>query len=379
MHFIKSCFALGVLLLSWGVAANETPSPSGTTCPSANVFSGIFNQVCWSCFIDGFDLAGINSSRPDGSSGSAICSCPDSLGIPQVGVKASYWSPTRINEVVQEPYCSPALGGVNLQNTHYGQGLQDRSSPGQESGFMQYHYFSYPLMAMLEMLVLPECMNDDLTDFDLLYLSELDPTWNDDMLALLLNPEAVLFGSPAALAWCTADCITTTADAQQEASWGCAGCDGSLYPFTGNIYPMPDPIAGSSLLTQRTLASLHRKGLARKTMGNRAMCERVYAPMIPRSQYKFSMIYPVPQATNGGISVFDELNEEDSENEEDVVDKEAEQGGSFLESLSRYGKCCHPMGMSTLRWCTAAGGRLPPGKDTAFVYLVWNYTDCCIR
>lgn len=370
-YILKTIILLSALIFSaWSgvIEANQsTPSPTGTTCPTANVFAKVFNQVCWSCFIDGFDIAGINSSRPDGSSSSAVCSCPDDLGIPQVGIKASYWSPTRINEVVQEPYCSPALGGTKLQNSRFGQGMQDTSSPGNESGFMQYHYFSYPLMALLELLVLPSCMADDIMDFDLLYLSELDPTWNNDMLAILLNPEAALFGSPVALSWCSADCVSTTADAQQEAFYGCAGCDGLLYPFTGNVQPMPDPIAGSSLLTQRTLASLHRKGLASKTMGRRAMCERVYAPMIPRSQYKFSMIYPVPQATNGGVSVFG-----DNQSGGNAA-------GQVGEELDRYGKCCHPMGMSTLRWCTAAGGRLPPGKDTAFVYMVWNYTDCCIR
>lgn len=374
---IKSSIAVLSLVFSlWSASLlaqeeQSTPNPTGTTCPSANVFSKVFNQVCWSCFIDGFDIAGVNSSRPDGSSSSAVCSCPDDLGIPQIGIKASYWSPSRINEVVQEPYCSPALGGTKLQDSRFGQGMQDMSSPGEESGFMQYHYFSYPLMSLLELLILPECMADDIIDFDLLYLSELDPTWNNDMLAILLNPEAVLFGSPVALAWCSADCVTTTADAQQEAFYGCGACDGLLYPFTGNVQPMPDPIAGSSLLTQRTLASLHRKGLARRTLGSKAMCERVYAPMIPRSQYKFSMIYPVPQATNAGRSVFEDVEDEDN--------KDSESAGQMGEDLDRYGKCCHPMGMSTLRWCTAAGGRLPPGKDTAFVYMVWNYTDCCIR
>lgn len=345
----------------------STPGATGTTCPNANIFAGIFNQVCWSCFIDGFDIAGLNSSRPDGSSGSPICSCPGDFGIPNYGVKASHWSPTRINEVVQEPYCSPALGGIKLQDTRYGQGFTDTSTPGQEAGFLHYHYFSYPLMAMLELLILPDCMADDIIDFDLLYLSELDPTWNDDMLSILLNPEAALFGSPAALAWCSADCVMTTADNQSEGFYGCAGCDGLLYPFTGNVRPMPDPVAGSSLITQRTLASLHRKGLARKTIGSEAMCQRVYSPMIPRSQYKFSMLYPVPQATNRGESVFN------------GVDSEGFAAGSMGSELDRYGKCCHPMGMSTLRWCTAAGGRLPPGKDTAFVYMVWNYVDCCIR
>lgn len=371
MKAVGLLFAGFIALTSWSASAaqgedTDVAGVSDMVCDNANIFSNVFDQVCWSCFIDGINIAGLNSNNPDGSVDSPVCACDDDLGIPQVGITASYNSITRIAEVVTQPWCSPSLGGIQLQDSEYGQGFIDTDDANNTKAFFQYHYFAYPLMTMLEILMMPECTGSDVIDFDLMYVSEIDPTWNDDLLAILMSPEAVLFGSPPALAWCGVDCVLATADEQQEEFYGCAGCSGLLYPFTGNVNPSPDPVASSDLAAQRAIASLHRKGLATKSMGEEAMCgERVIAPMIPSTQYRFSMMYPVPEASGGGVNVIG-----------NSPDNTAGQAG---EELNRYGQCCHPMGMSTARWATAAGGRMPPGKDLSFVYMVWNYQDCCIR
>jgi len=361
-------FALLSLLLAKSAVADDTEvaGVSDMVCDDANILSNVFDQVCWSCFIDGIDIGGLNPNRPDGSSSQMPCQCEDDLGIPQIGIKASYQSITRIAEVVTQPWCSPSLGGIQLQDSEYGQGYIDTDEANNATAFFQYHYFAYPLMEMLEILMMPECTGSDIIDFDLMYVSEIDPTWNDDLLALLMSPEAVLFGSPPALAWCGVDCVLTTADEQEQEFYGCAACDGLLYPFTGNINPVQDPVAASSLAAQRAIASLHRKGLATRTMGNEAMCgERILAPMIPSTQYRFSMMYPTPEAEGNAGNL--------------ISGASSNNAGQAGEELDRYGQCCHPMGMSTARWATAAGGRMPPGKDSAFIYMIWNYQDCCIR
>jgi conjugal transfer pilus assembly protein TraU len=105
------------------------------------------------------------------------------------------------------------------------------------------------------------------------------------------------------------------------------------------------------------------------------MCEPSYFPTIPRSQYKFSMIYPVPEAGSA-----DTLSWATSQNEGDqsIDFKEGLAGTSGLDS-DAFKDCCHPMGMSTARWCTPYGGRTRPGKDNAYLYMIWNYRDCCVR
>lgn len=340
-------------------------------CKDANVLTNVFTQVCWDCFIDSINLMGMNTG--DTPAGAAdvgpFCMCTDNLGVPSAGIPKAHWQPSRLNEVVTTPWCSPSLGGIKLQDTLTGLGYSNTQEED-PTAFYQYHYFSYPLMTMLNMLVMPSC-GDGYMDFDLLYLSEVDPLWNDDLMSLMLNPEAIIFGNPAAIAWCITDCVMTTANRQQEEFYGCAGCDGLLYPLTGNINPQPDPVAGTSLITQRVLASLHRKGLAKKTIGNDAMCKPKYFPTIPRSQYRFSMLYPVPEASSEPVPIT-------APTEGELTSTDATSSGSSGGTQEIFEQCCHPMGMSTSRWCTPVGGRTRPGMDTAYVYLIWNYRDCCV-
>lgn len=383
MRSIKASGQLAIyaylLIFAVNANANDDINP---VCKDAEIFSNIFTNVCWDCFLDNLNMFGVGNG-PDGSrSGGPICSCVDRLGIPEFGYPLGFWAPTKINEVVTTPWCSPTLGGIRLQDDLAGLGHNSSMGDGefdQSSAFYQYHYFSYPLMTMIGMLTLPSC-TDGFVDMDLMYISEVDPLWNNDLLALVLNPEAIIFGNPAALAWCSIDCAMTTADDQQEEFYGCAGCDGLLYPLTGNVYPQPDPVAGSSLITQRVLARLHRMGMAQKTIGDGAMCTPEYFPMIPRSQYKLSMLYPVPEASSDSSKALETPYIGDADNAQDVkANVDSNNAGVAGGAAEVYQDCCHPMGMSTARWCTPVGGRTRPGKDNAYVYLIWNYRDCCVR
>ena len=38
--------------------------------------------------------------------------------------------------------------------------------------------------------------------FDIAYITEIDPLWNDDTLTTLINPEVALFANPIAVAAC---------------------------------------------------------------------------------------------------------------------------------------------------------------------------------
>jgi conjugal transfer pilus assembly protein TraU len=311
-------------------------SATDTICKDAHLWSKIIDNICWSCFTEGFSLMGIGE-KPDGASNNnPLCGCVDNLGVPFGGTKLSYFAPLRLIETVHEPWCSPTLGGVTLQNDLTGMGMSD----GDDS-FWHSHYFAFPLMEMMEILYI-DCHQDGYLDFDLMYLTEVDPAWNNDILALLLSPEAIMFANPLAQIWCATDCSLVTANKAPERTFGCAGCDGNLYPFTGRIIGQEDPVAQSSLIAQRMISSLHRKGLARKTMGSDSICQSTYSPFVPRSQYKFSMVYPRAEA-----------------------DKEAGDG------------CCHPMGQSTNVWCLPVGGRMRPGQEDA-VYLLWQFKECCL-
>lgn len=368
---LKATVVGAVLSVSVNASAQD-PGGAGTgsaICENANLFTNVFNDVCWDCFLDNLTLFGVGNPPNGAADNGPVCSCTDSLGVPEIGYPLSMWQPQRVVEVTTIPWCSVGLGGVRLQNSLKGSGFSNEAptdNSRETKGFYQYHYFSYPIMMMLDMFIVPSC-HTDYIDFDLMYISEIDPLHQNDLLAIMLNPEAIIFSNPIATAYCAYDCVQVTADNAQESAFPCAGCDGNLYPLTGNVYPQPDPVAASSLIAQRALAGLHRKGLAKKTIGDAAMCDPEYAPMTPRSQYRFSMLHPVPEASSGGAM--------------DVVSG-AESIGELAGSATgpdAFGECCHPMGMSTARWCVPAGGRKRPGRDTNYMYLIWNYRDCCIR
>ena len=79
--------------------------------------------------------------------------------------------------------------------------------------------------------------SDGYNDFDLMYMSELDPTWNDPDLAFFVNPGAALVANPVAESYCMADSISSTVKRKplQELFW-CAGSWGGIYPLSGYVH-----------------------------------------------------------------------------------------------------------------------------------------------
>ncbi|MBD1389384.1 TraU family protein [Neiella sp. HB171785] len=346
-----------------------SPAAKADMCPDADLWSGIIDKICWTRIFP-ISLMGLGD-KPDGSAPpTSVCACTDPLGVPEVGWQLGIWLPARIAEVVRVPWCSPSLN-TRLQSSFGNMGVaggQDGHG-NNDMAMLHYHYFSFPLATMLEMFVIPDCMQDGMVDFDLMYMSEVDPTWNDDVLALALNPEAVAFSTPPAKLWCMADCVATTAGVVQEEFFGSAGCDAScIYPFTGHINAASDPVRNSSLITQRLLASLHRKGLALKTMGLDAMCDREFAPMLPRSMYQLQMFYPVAEASSTTVTI-------PKTDTDGYVIRDA---SGNPETINSPQNCAHPLGESIHKWSTPVGGRHRPGMED-FVYVIWRYTDCCVR
>ena len=80
------------------------------------------------------------------------------------------------------------------------------------------HYYVYPLLSWIGALLDLGCMESG--GLDIAWVSELDPTWNDEELAFLLNPEAVLFTGLPAQAACAADCAAASAGLPLD---GCSG------------------------------------------------------------------------------------------------------------------------------------------------------------
>jgi len=290
-------------------------------------------DICWSCLfpltIGGASLA--KSKVPDTKNPSApICTCQTG-NVPRVGLAVGFWEPARLVEVVREPYCFPTLGGISLGSSPARQGSVSTA----QRSFYHVHYFIYPVLYWFNLLTDGVCVEQ--ADLDIAYLSELDPSWNDPTLAFILNAEAVLFNNPAAIAACSADCMSAQTKLPQDKLFWCAGCQGSMFPLTGHVQHQSSGIQGSLLLTERLLYKLHRQGLLWQSAGVDALCYKKPQLIMQKSQYRTQMLYPV--ALTATLS-----------------------GG------------CDPLGRSSVLW---EANKQFPIKGEDYAYLIWRKRNCC--
>ena len=174
----------------------------------------------------------------------------------------------------------------------------------------------------------------DSGEIDLGYISELDPMWSDDRLSFISNAEAGIFGNPLAHLACVADCASANVSRPMDTLFWCAGCEGSLYPFTGTISHHVGAVQASALRVHRIIAKLHRSYLLRGFEKDE-YCEAKFMPIIKKSMYKTQLVHPIPQ-TSGS---------------------------------------CPCLGKSDIFW--GAGKSYPIGGED-FVYLIWKRKHCCL-
>jgi conjugal transfer pilus assembly protein TraU len=286
-----------------------------------------------------------NSSSPKGrdtkNPSSPLCACSKfGQPIPIPGISIGFWEPVRLIDITRTPYCMTNLGGLQLGSDQkrlggYRRGYDKHHS---HSSFYHVHYYVYPLIYWLELITDFICLEE--STFDLAYMSELDPTWNDEELQSVLTPDVFLFANPLAQAACTIDCAAATLKLPRDEMFWCAGCLGNIYPFSGANADHVGGVQNSSLLAIRIIARMHRAGLAQSTTTSDAsingpICRKSRAFTIKKSQYKLQMTYP--KATSGPVG-------------------------------------CWPLGLSDLLY---SNFKEYPYDGQDWGYLLWRKKNCC--
>ena len=243
-----------------------------------------------------------------------------------------------MEDVTARAWCFPSLGGISFPGIGFPGYSQDKSKNNRfkHTGY-QVHWYIFPLMAWMGLFVDTVCLETE--GFDLGYVTELDPSWNEDMISALLTPETILFANPIAAAVCAGECVeaTLTGMADPKFFW-CHGCQGTVYPNDGHISSEYGQVNGGLLAGERFAFKLHRMFLADGTMGQQAVCGNFSMPILDQRQYKFQMQNPSPGAL---ISQFN----------------------------------CPSMGVSTL---LQEPGKIVPVVGEDLSYIIFRKKNCCV-
>lgn len=340
--------------------SNPVSAARDATCPDNN-FGKQISNICWDCFfpfvIFSFPVGGSASKLPDGRAG-PICVCPGRMGIPAIGFTLGWWAPTHIIENVRQPWCMPTLGGIVLTDDDMEMGDIDagaassggslasqvlparwggpeKATADKPSGVTYYnwHWIKFPVAYLIGWMSDFACSKRSSGAIDIAFMSEFDPSWNNDDMALWTSPETVLFTGPWAYMACAADGVAATVRKPVRQSWWCGGTWGQVYPFSGNVPAATSTPREASLNATKGLAKMHRFGLATKMYGNRSLCKNTRTFLLEKQQYKFQTMFPIAEKKN------------------------------------------HWIGASTFRW---GEWRTIPARGEDYVWLQWSYTECCV-
>ena len=278
------------------------------------------------------------SSRPD-TENPALPICLCATPIPRIGIAIGFWEPVRLADVSMKPWCFVNLGGLKLDpgfdiGQKYYAGPSAVGGKNQSTGDWNVHWYMYPLISWLEIVMDFLCL--ETTAVDILYITEIDPLWQNSELTTLLNPEAVLFANPIALVACAADCVAATTKLPMDELFWCAGCQGGMYPVNGKISAQYGHVQGSRLAVSRFIFKMHRMGIMWGSHGTEGLCSKYPMPIMYKSQYRVQATNPIPS----------------------VSGKEA----------------CRPLGGHQL----IGGGKMIPGIGEDMGYLIWRKRNCCV-
>lgn len=264
-------------------------------------FVNPITDICWSCMfpITIGNIPVVKGDYPDTKNPkSPICLCSEKAPVfERLGVSFGFWEPFALVDVTPEPYCMVNMG-IKLDIKNQGKGGSQQPSVHGRGAFYYAHWYKYPLIIWLDILTNVGCVQSG--DFDIGYLTELDPTWNDDELAFVLNPESTLFSNPITQTACAADSLATSFDSVHaiDALFWCMGSQGSTYPLSGSVMYQTSPIQATTLVAERMNFKLHREGLIEDSSGSDgpALCHQSYRAIMPKSRYRYQLVNTIPDA-----------------------------------------------------------------------------------
>lgn len=136
------------------------------------------------------------------------------------------------------------------------------------------------------------CLDDE--GYDVAMMTEILPQWNNDILSLIINPEALLFANPISTITCSADAAAASFGMPLNALFWCMGSWGNAYPLSGSI-TSTDYVEANAGIAARTIYMMGRLGLLWNTSDDG--CYRELAPIWRKDRFKLQMMRPARSTT----------------------------------------------------------------------------------
>lgn len=309
--------------------------------------TGTFLEVFWNSVktlhnifpikFAGFTVLNFYGHEDHDDSGAGIlcvCNLPPPLFF-RVGFPLHMWEPADIIETVQQPWCSPSVGidlnvGINAQNIG---DESDVTTQKDRTTSAQVHLVSYPIWWFMGLFLDFICLQGG-TGFDYLYVTELDPLWQNDLWSSILTPEGNLFANKTLQLVCPVDAASSTIGFPIDYLFWCAGSWGSAYPFSKNM-PSVGYLQANAGIASKFIAKMHRELILWLTSGHfmlRGWCTPFPYPVWKKTQYNLLLLYPVPNSNR------------------------------------------QPIGRTAQLWGI---GKNPPFEGSNFVWMLYRVRDCC--
>ena len=256
-------------------------------------------DVSWACVfpiqvggipigpLGGSDQPNLDRDNPDGP----LCVCPSpTIGIPTPGIRVNFWRPERMIDTTENPGCLSALGVDVMREQGRGHGTRHQDEVSREV-FAQSHYYKYPAWAVLDLFTDIPCLGE--SGFDIAYMSEIDPTYQNAVLGMLVFPETVLFANPAAILSCIADAgVASIQKSTIDALFWCVGSWGTTYPMGG--YSQQDSyVVAQAHIASKQLFKMGRLGLLR--VSDRSGCFDRPSLIWEKDKFKMHLMKPTRQ------------------------------------------------------------------------------------
>ena len=279
------------------------PYPAAALCPEESALNDLVSAICWDCIFPlwyaGVEIVeGTHVNDITESEDTTECECPvDWPPYEEEGLVISYWPVSYYVELVKDPYCFPSFGsdmGSDDEGSSTAKYLKKgggeeigHGNPG-TSTFMQAHFWYFYILGMMDSTLDEMCQ--EMTSTDLVGLSEIDPIWQDDELAAIIQAESYIFANYGSQLTCIADAISTNAGYSLSPLFWCVGSSGSLYPPTGHANN-DDLLQAYELIVGRAVARMHRQ--AAICDGACWYCQCMYTPIWIKHHYRDQVAWPV--------------------------------------------------------------------------------------